>query len=106
MRSTRIVGHRPAVLDRFAQVAGAQVAQVEHELDGQRLVEPEARAKLEALLGRCLLLQGGLARVAGDDPGEDEDDRYYAEQHGDARQQAAEDEADHLGQVPNSIPGD
>ena len=74
-------------LDRLAEVAGQDLAEVLHELDRDGLVEAVAGAEGVADLVGRLLAERRPARVAGDDPGQDEDDRDDPEEDGDAGEQ-------------------
>ena len=78
----------PRELDRLAEVAAGELAEVEAELDGDRLVEAVALDEVGADRVGRLLAEDRPARVAGDDPGEDEDEEDDPEEDRD-RQRAA-----------------
>jgi hypothetical protein len=85
----------PVEADRRAEVARQQVADVLHVLDEDGLVQAVADVERVAdLIGR-LLAEGRPARVARDDPGEDEDERDHPEKDRDGEQHASDDEAAH-----------
>ena len=97
------LGDGSALGERLAEVAVEQVAEVPEELHDDRLVEPVALGERVADLVRRPLAEGRPARVARDDPGEDEHRGDDAEQHRDRRQQAVDDEADHANETGGGL---
>src|SRR5262245_63712418 len=89
------VGHGLAQADGLAQVAAEDVPGVVRELGDDRVVEAVALVEVGAGLRRGPLLEGGLAGVTRDDPGEDERGQQDAEQDRDGADEPAEDEAQH-----------
>jgi hypothetical protein len=84
------LGNRLAGLDRLAEVAGGEVAQVQGELHGYRLVEPEALVE-GGTGGRVrLLLEGRMTRVARDDARQDEHDGGHTEDDRNAREKSSD----------------
>ena len=85
----------PALSQRNTEIAGGQLAEVCGELDGDGLIEAVSVDEVVADgLGRPLAERGD-ARVAGQQPGEREDEEDDPEQDRDAQQQPAQDELEH-----------
>jgi hypothetical protein len=72
-------GHRrPAELQGSAEIAAQEIAQIDEELDGQRLVEMEPRGQRRDLLRRAIDVEEDIDRVSGkaenDKGGADDDE--------------------------------
>ena len=94
-RSIRISATDRLWRERLTEITVEKVPEVVEELDDDRLVEPLALVEGVADLVRRPFAEGGPARVAGDDAGEDEDRGDDPEQHRDRRHQAVECESNH-----------
>jgi len=75
--------HRPAEANRLAEVAPHHVAQVDPELDIDRLIQPVGFVESLAGLGGGFLPEDGFAGLTGDETRQQEDHYQDPHQHRD-----------------------
>ena len=95
---------RPVGEDGPAPVPADEAGQVAHILDRDRLVQPAARAELAAQLGRSVLAQHHLGRIAGDQPEESKHEDGEDEQRGQEQKQPPGQVSQHLAAPESDSP--
>ena len=102
---------RPGEADRLSEVTADHVAEIDAELDDDRLVEAVGLVESLACLRRRPLAEDGGARLAGEQPDQQEHEEQDPDQDGYRDQDATEDVSDHFlvrsverGEAPVRLP--